>query len=229
MPKEIANLASEILHHPVKVEVTPVSSTAETINQSIYFVERDDKNDLLIHLLQNPKLDQVLVFSRTKYGADKIVKKLVKSNISAQAIHGDKSQNARQNALNNFKDKKTRVLVATDIAARGIDIDDLKYVVNYELSDVSETYVHRIGRTGRAGAEGTSFSFVDGLDLANLRNTEKLIGKKIPVVKDHPFHTDDLIEQKRDSNNKPVPAGNPPSKTQLKKQTEKKKFFRKKR
>jgi len=229
MPKEIANLASEILHHPVKVEVTPVSSTAETINQSIYFVERHDKNDLLIHLLQNPKLDQVLVFSRTKYGADKIVKKLVKSNISAQAIHGDKSQNARQNALNNFKDKKTRVLVATDIAARGIDIDDLKYVVNYELSDVSETYVHRIGRTGRAGAEGTSFSFVDGLDLANLRNTEKLIGKKIPVVKDHPFHTDDLIEQKRDSNNKPVPAGNPPSKTQLKKQTEKKKFFRKKR
>lgn len=214
MPKEIANLASDILVNPIKVEVAPVSSTADTIQQSIYFVEKEDKNDLLIHLLQDKKLDQVLVFSRTKYGADKIVKKLVKSGISAQAIHGDKSQNARQNALNNFKDKKTRVLVATDIAARGIDIDELKYVVNYELSDVSETYVHRIGRTGRAGAEGTSFSFVDGLDLANLRNTEKLIGKKIPVVTDHPYHTSNLVEQKRDSNNKPVAAGQGNKKSQ---------------
>lgn len=204
MPKEIAKLASEILVNPVRVEVAPVSSTADTIQQSIYFVEKDDKTDLLIHLLEDPKLDQVLVFSRTKHGADKIARKLHQSKISAEAIHGNKSQNARQNALNNFKSKKTRVLVATDIAARGIDIDELKYVVNYELSDVSETYVHRIGRTGRAGAEGTSFSFVDGLDLANLRNTEKLIGKKIPVVKDHPYHTDNLVEQKRDSNNKPM-------------------------
>ncbi|HBR12806.1 MAG TPA: DEAD/DEAH box helicase [Chryseobacterium sp.] len=204
MPKEIAKLASEILVNPVRVEVAPVSSTADTIQQSIYFVEKDDKTDLLIHLLEDPKLDQVLVFSRTKHGADKIARKLHQSKISAEAIHGNKSQNARQNALNNFKSKKTRVLVATDIAARGIDIDELKYVVNYELSDVSETYVHRIGRTGRAGAEGTSFSFVDGLDLANLRNTEKLIGKKIPVVTDHPYHTDNLVEQKRDSNNKPM-------------------------
>ena len=203
MPKEIANLASDILVNPVKVEVAPVSSTADTIQQSIYFVDKDDKTDLLVHLLQDPKLDQVLVFSRTKHGADKIARKLHQSKISAEAIHGNKSQNARQNALNNFKSKKTRVLVATDIAARGIDIDELKYVVNYELSDVSETYVHRIGRTGRAGSEGTSFSFVDGLDLANLRSTEKLIGKKIPVVKDHPYHTDNLVEQKRDSNNKP--------------------------
>ncbi|MDN5626912.1 MAG: DEAD/DEAH box helicase [Weeksellaceae bacterium] len=210
MPKEIAKLASEILVNPVRVEVAPVSSTADTIQQSIYFVEKDDKTDLLIHLLEDPKLDQVLVFSRTKHGADKIARKLHQSKISAEAIHGNKSQNARQNALNNFKSKKTRVLVATDIAARGIDIDELKYVVNYELSDVSETYVHRIGRTGRAGAEGTSFSFVDGLDLANLRNTEKLIGKKIPVVKDHPYHTDNLVEQKRDSNNKPMqPRCNP--------------------
>ena len=232
MPKEIANLAADILVKPVKVEVAPVSSTADTIQQSVFFVEKDNKNDLLIHLLQDEKLDQVLVFSRTKHGADKIVKKLVKADISAQAIHGDKSQNARQNALSNFKDKKTRVLVATDIAARGIDIDELKYVVNFELSDVSETYVHRIGRTGRAGAEGTSFSFVDGLDLANLRNTEKLIGKKIPVVKDHPYHTDNLVEQKRDSNNKPVPKGAPKSKTQIKKELEKKikkkTFYRKK-
>lgn len=209
MPKEIAKLASEILVNPVKVEVAPVSSTADTIQQSIYFVEKDDKTDLLIHLLEDPKLDQVLVFSRTKHGADKIARKLHQSKISAEAIHGNKSQNARQNALNNFKSKKTRVLVATDIAARGIDIDELKYVVNYELSDVSETYVHRIGRTGRAGAEGTSFSFVDGLDLANLRNTEKLIGKKIPLVTDHPYHTDNLVEQKRDSNNKPMQARNP--------------------
>lgn len=230
MPKEIANLASDILVNPVKVEVAPVSSTADTIQQSIYFVDKDDKTDLLVHLLQDPKLDQVLVFSRTKHGADKIARKLHQSKISAEAIHGNKSQNARQNALNNFKSKKTRVLVATDIAARGIDIDELKYVVNYELSDVSETYVHRIGRTGRAGSEGTSFSFVDGLDLANLRSTEKLIGKKIPVVKDHPYHTDNLVEQKRDSNNKPfTPRQKPQAKTEVGfKKPKNKGFFRKK-
>ena len=229
MPKEIQKLASEILVNPTKVEVTPVSSTAETINQSVFFVEKDDKNDLLIHLLQDPKLTSVLVFSRTKHGADKIAKKLNQHKISAEAIHGNKSQNARQNALSNFKSGKTRVLVATDIAARGIDIDSLQYVVNFELSDVAETYVHRIGRTGRAGASGTSFSFVDGLDLANLRNTEKLIGKKIPVVTDHPYHTDNLVEQKRDSNNKPVPAGRrlsgPPKKGGAG-AAPKKKFFR---
>lgn len=231
MPTEIAKLASEILVNPVKVEVAPVSSTADTIQQSIYFVDKDNKNDLLIHLLQDQKLDQVLVFSRTKHGADKIARKLNSSKISAEAIHGNKSQNARQNALNNFKSKKTRVLVATDIAARGIDIDELKYVVNYELSDVSETYVHRIGRTGRAGSDGTSFSFVDGLDLANLRSTEKLIGKKIPVVKDHPFHTDNLVEQKRDSNNKPfTPRPKPQAKENIgyKKPKNKSNFFRKK-
>ena len=151
MPKEIEALASDILVNPVKVQVTPVSSTADTIQQSVFFVEKDDKLDLLIHLLEDPKLDQVLVFSRTKHGADKIARRLQKEKISTEAIHGNKSQNQRQNALNNFKSGKTRVLVATDIAARGIDIDFLKYVVNYELSDVSETYVHRIGRTGRAG------------------------------------------------------------------------------
>lgn len=237
MPKEIQQLSSEILVNPVKVEVTPVSSTAETIEQSVFFVEKENKVDLLIHLLKDPKLDSVLVFSRTKHGADKITRKLQKSSIKAEAIHGDKSQNARQNALSNFKSGKTRVLVATDIAARGIDIDSLQYVVNFELSDVSETYVHRIGRTGRAGASGTSFSFVDGLDLANLRNTEKLIGKKIPVVKDHPYHTDNLVEQKRDSNNNPVAVSNrqpqnkqsqgrQPQGKNVKAQPEKKKFFR---
>ncbi|MET3037527.1 DEAD/DEAH box helicase [Chryseobacterium sp. NRRL B-14859] len=207
MPGEIQKLANSILNNPVKVEVTPVSSTADTIKQSVYFVEKENKLNLLAHILKTDISDSVLVFSRTKHGADKIARKLQKDNISAEAIHGNKSQNARQNALNNFKSGKTRVLVATDIAARGIDIDELKFVINFELSDVSETYVHRIGRTGRAGAEGTSISFVDGLDLLNLKNTEKLIGKKIPVIKDHPFHTDDLVAQKRDSNNKPVPAG----------------------
>ncbi|MGE8553518.1 MAG: DEAD/DEAH box helicase [Chryseobacterium jejuense] len=207
MPGEIQKLANSILNNPVKVEVTPVSSTADTIKQSVYFVEKDNKLNLLSHILQNDIADSVLVFSRTKHGADKIARKLQKDEISAEAIHGNKSQNARQNALNNFKSGKTRVLVATDIAARGIDIDELKFVINFELSDVSETYVHRIGRTGRAGAEGSSISFVDGLDLLNLKNTEKLIGKKIPVIKNHPFHTDDLVAQKRDSNNKPAAAG----------------------
>lgn len=212
-PPEIQTLANSMLTNPVKVEVAPVSATADTIQQKVYFVEKDNKLDLLTHILQNDIKESVLVFSRTKHGADKIARKLQSHKISAEAIHGNKSQNQRQNALNNFKSGKTRILVATDIAARGIDIDELKYVVNFELSDVSETYVHRIGRTGRAGAEGSSISFVDGLDLLNLKNTEKLIGKKIPVEKDHPFHTDNLVAQKRDSNNKPFtprpkPQGN---------------------
>ena len=230
-PKEIQELANSMLRNPVKVEVAPVSSTADTINQSIYFVEKDDKLDLLTHILQDEKLDQVLVFARTKHGSDKIARKLHKDNISAEAIHGNKSQNQRQNALNNFKSGKTRILVATDIAARGIDIDELKYVVNFELSDVSETYVHRIGRTGRAGADGSSISFVDSLDLLNLKNTEKLIGKKIPVETDHPYHTDGLVPQKRDSNNKPfTPRPKPQSKENIgyKKPKNKSNFSRKK-
>lgn len=202
-PEEINKLANSMLTNPVKVEVAPVSATADTIQQKVYFVDKNDKLDLLTHILQKDIKESVLVFSRTKHGADKIARKLQSHKISAEAIHGNKSQNARQNALSNFKSGKTRILVATDIAARGIDIDELKYVVNFELSDVSETYVHRIGRTGRAGAEGSSISFVDGLDLLNLKNTEKLIGKKIPVEKDHPFHTDSLVAEKRDSNNKP--------------------------
>lgn len=203
MPSEISQLANSMLTNPVKVEVAPVSATADTINQSVYFVEKNDKMDLLVHILQDHIAESVLVFSRTKHGADKIVRKLEQNHISAEAIHGNKSQNKRQSALSNFKSGKTRVLVATDIAARGIDIDELKYVVNFELSDVSETYVHRIGRTGRAGSEGTSLSFVDGLDLTNLKNTEKLIGKKIPVNRDHPYHTNDLVAEKRDSKNRP--------------------------
>jgi ATP-dependent RNA helicase RhlE len=232
MPTEIQKLADSILNNPIKVSVTPISSTAETIKQAVYFVDKENKLDLLTHILQNSISDSVLVFSRTKHGADKIARKLQSSNISAEAIHGNKSQNARQNALSNFKSGKTRVLVATDIAARGIDIDELKYVVNYELSDVAETYVHRIGRTGRAGAEGSSISFVDGLDLLNLRDTEKLIGMKIPVEKNHPFHTDSLVVEKRDSNNKPFtprskPAGQQKS-DHSKKPKNKSSFFRKK-
>lgn len=210
MPTEIQKLADSILSNPIKVSVTPISSTAETIKQAVYFVDKENKLDLLTHILQNNISDSVLVFSRTKHGADKIARKLQSGNISAEAIHGNKSQNARQNALNNFKSGRTRILVATDIAARGIDIDELKYVVNFELSDVAETYVHRIGRTGRAGAEGSSISFVDGLDLLNLKDTEKLIGMKIHVEKNHPFHTDNLVVEKRDSNNKPfIPRPKP--------------------
>lgn len=231
-PDEIQSLANSILKNPVRVSVAPVSTTAETIQQSVYFVEKENKIDLLTHLLKEKiEAQSVLVFARTKHGADKIARKLHAAKISAEAIHGNKSQNQRQNALTNFKTGKTRVLVATDIAARGIDIDELKYVVNFELSDVSETYVHRIGRTGRAGADGRSISFVDGLDLINLKNTEKLIGKKIPVVKDHPYHTDDLVVTKRDSNNKPfIPKPKPQTKETIgyKKPKNKSNFFRKK-
>ena len=230
-PEEISKLANSMLTNPVKVEVAPVSATADTIQQKVYFVEKEDKLDLLTHILKNDISDSVLVFSRTKHGADKIARKLQSQKISAEAIHGNKSQNQRQNALNNFKSGKTRILVATDIAARGIDIDELKYVVNFELSDVSETYVHRIGRTGRAGADGSSISFVDSLDLLNLKNTEKLIGKKIPVETDHPYHTDGLVPQKRDSNNKPfTPRPKPQSKEKIgyKKPKNKSNFSRKK-
>lgn len=230
-PEEISNLAKSMLTNPVKVEVAPVSATADTIQQKVYFVEKENKLDLLTHILQNDISESVLVFSRTKHGADKIARKLQSQEISAEAIHGNKSQNQRQNALNNFKSGKTRILVATDIAARGIDIDELKYVVNFELSDVSETYVHRIGRTGRAGSDGSSISFVDGLDLLNLKNTEKLIGKKIPVEKDHPFHTDNLVPEKRDSNNKPfTPRPKPQSRENIgyKKPKNKSNFSRKK-
>ena len=229
MPQEIDSLANSILNNPIKVHVAPISSTAETINQSVYFVEKNDKLELLTHLLQEDIRDSVLVFSRTKHGADKIARKLQSHKISAEAIHGNKSQNARQNALSNFKNGKTRILVATDIAARGIDIDDLKYVVNFELSDVSETYVHRIGRSGRAGAEGNSISFVDGLDLINLKNTEKLIGMRIPVEKNHPFHTDNLVAEKRDSNNKsftPRQRPSQPSSSHSKKPNNKSNFTR---
>jgi ATP-dependent RNA helicase RhlE len=181
MPPEIQKLADSILNKPEKVAVTPVSSTAETVQQLLYFVEKNEKRDLLNVLLLNPDIKAALVFSRTKHGANKIAKELLKVRISAEAIHGNKSQTARQTALSNFKSGKTRVLVATDIAARGIDIDDLAYVFNYDLPNIPETYVHRIGRTGRAGASGQAISFCDTEERAYLKDIEKLIGKKVPV------------------------------------------------
>ncbi|MCE3277814.1 MAG: box helicase domain protein [Bacteroidetes bacterium] len=187
MPPEIVKLANTILVNPSKVEVTPVSSTADTIKQFIYFVDKGNKNALLVDILKNQNIKTALVFTRTKHGADKVQKILVKSNIKAEAIHGNKSQNARQRALSGFKDQTIRVLVATDIAARGIDVDELEYVINYDISNIAETYVHRIGRTGRAGANGTAFSFCDAEEKAYLKDIEKLISKKIPVIDNHPF------------------------------------------
>ena len=182
MPPEIVKLASSILQNPSEVSVTPVSSTVDIINQSVYFVDKGNKNALLLDILQDSKIKTALVFTRTKHGADKVVKVLLAKQIKAEAIHGNKSQNARQNALKNFKAQITRVLVATDIAARGIDVDELEYVINFELSNIAETYVHRIGRTGRAGAKGTAISFCDIEEKEYLRDIEKLIGKKVPVV-----------------------------------------------
>ncbi|MDD2916304.1 MAG: DEAD/DEAH box helicase [Candidatus Gracilibacteria bacterium] len=187
MAPEIMKLAEGILRNPEKVEITPVSTTAETITQSVYHVDKGNKNNLLVHLLQDPKIRNVLVFTRTKHGADKVVKFLIGRGIVAEAIHGNKSQNNRQRALSNFKEQTTRVLVATDIASRGIDIDELEYMINYDIPNISETYVHRIGRTGRAGAKGMAISFCDHDDTVFLRDIEKLISQKIPVVESHPF------------------------------------------
>ena len=181
MPAEIKQLSDVLLKDPVKVEVTPVSSTAEIIQQGVYFVEKHDKQQLLVDILQDQSIESLLVFTQMKHAADKLSKKLISCGISAAAIHGNKSQNARQAALENFKSKKIRVLVATDIAARGIDIDQLSHVLNFELPNVPETYVHRIGRTGRAGASGIALSFCCREERAYLRDIERLIKKSVPV------------------------------------------------
>lgn len=182
MPSEIASLVDEILSNPVKAEVDPVSSTVDIIDQTVYFVDKKDKKTLLIKLLRNKAVDSALVFTRTKHGADNIVRALAKARINAQAIHGNKSQTARQLALDNFKSRRTRVLVATDIAARGIDVQELSHVINFDLPNIPETYVHRIGRTGRAGLGGTALSFCDNEEKAYLRDIQKLISRKIPVI-----------------------------------------------
>ena len=208
MPPEIVKLADNILYKPKKVEVTPVSSTAETINQSLYFVDKTMKNALMLDLLQDESIKTVLVFTRTKHGADKVVKVLQRSNIKAAAIHGNKSQNARQNALKAFKEQTLRVLVATDIAARGIDVDELEWVINYDIPNIPETYVHRIGRTGRAGNKGSAISFCSAEERPWLKDIERLINLKIPLVFDHPFQ-----DKGQSSDNKAQQTDKPLAKT----------------
>lgn len=203
MPGAIARLSSSILHQPVRVEVTPVASTAEHVQQTVYLVEKHDKINLLIHLLADGSITQALIFTRTKYGADKLAKALLRARINADAIHGNKTQGARQKALSNFKAGKIRVLVATDIAARGIDIDDLSHVFNFELPDVAETYVHRIGRTGRAGNSGIAFSFCDMTERTLLRDINKLTNQTIPVAEGHLYASDMPFAIAKPSQNNP--------------------------
>jgi len=211
MPKEIIELSNSILTQPVHIEVTPVSSTADTIQQELYYVATNSKKDLLLEILDQQKVKTALVFTRTKHGADKLSKMLNSAGIKTEAIHGNKSQNARQNALRNFKDHSTRVLVATDIAARGIDIDALSFVVNYDIPNIPETYVHRIGRTGRAGKEGKSISFSNAEERAFVKDIQKLIGLQIPVIS-HTF---------------PQPDENEPTTTQVRESHRNKQNFRK--
>ena len=187
MPPEISKMVKTLLVNPVKVEITPVSSTVDRIKQSVYLVDKENKQKQLNHLLKDNSIASALVFTRTKHGADRVVRELAKVKISAQAIHGNKSQNARQIALSNFKSGVTRVLVATDIAARGIDIEELSHVINFNLPNVPETYVHRIGRTGRAGLSGIAISLCEIEEIPYLKDIEKLIGKTIHEVKDHPY------------------------------------------
>ena len=192
MPPEVEKLALSILHDPASVKVDPVSSTVDRIEQSLYMVDKANKKHLLASLLQRPEVESALVFTRTKHGADRVVRELSRAGIQARAIHGNKSQTARQRALTNFKDHTTRVLIATDIAARGIDVDHLTHVINYELPNVPETYVHRIGRTGRAGREGVAFSFCDAEEVPLLKDIQKLIGKEVPIAGGHMYETKEV-------------------------------------
>ena len=201
MPKSIVDLSGKILGNPERVTVKPEQATAEKVDQAVYFVTKGDKPNLLAHVILTEKAESTLVFSRTKHGADKIVRRLAKDKITAEAIHGNKSQNQRQKALGNFKDGKTKVLIATDIAARGIDVSELSLVVNYDLPNVPETYVHRIGRTGRAKASGIALSFCDVEERPYLRDIEKLINQKLPVISDHPY----VDESKEEVGKKPEP------------------------
>ncbi len=187
MPPAIVKLADTILVNPSRVEITPESTTVDAIDQVVYFVDKNNKRHLLRDLLENTDIERALVFTRTKHGADRVARDLSKSGIRSQAIHGNKSQNARQSALADFKAHKTRILVATDIAARGIDIDDLTHVVNFDLPNISESYVHRIGRTGRAGASGKAIAFCDFEEKEYLKDIQKLIGKKVPVMDNHDY------------------------------------------
>lgn len=209
MPLSIANLANSILTKPEMVKVDPVSSTAEKVKQEVYHVVKSMKRNLLKHIIESKNMQQVLVFSRTKHGADRITRELAKVNIPASAIHGDKSQGAREKALAQFKERKIKVLVATDIAARGIDIDSLEWVINYDLPNEPESYVHRIGRTGRAGASGTAISFCDIDERPYLKDIEKLIKFRVKEISEHPFPINSRDEQEHEVNkSKPKPQQN---------------------
>lgn len=194
MAKSIVELSQKILGNPEKITIQPKQTTAEKVEQALYYVDKGDKPKLLIHLVKENNMASTLVFSRTKHGANKIVKILASADIPAEAIHGNKTQNARQKALSNFKEGSTKVLIATDIAARGIDVEDLALVVNYDLPNVAETYVHRIGRTGRAQASGIALSFCDHEEKTYLRDIEKLIRQQIPVIDNHPYFSQSVVD-----------------------------------
>jgi len=208
MPKNIVDLSKKILGSYERVSIKPKQTTAERVRQAVYFVNKSNKIKLLIHLLQKNSIDSVLVFSRTKHGANKIVKQLSKAGIQSEAIHGNKSQVARQKALNNFKKGSTKVLVATDIAARGIDVSELSLVVNFDLPNISETYVHRVGRTGRAKASGLAISFCSADEKPYLKDIEKLIKQKVPIIDEHPYlegKDDVVVKQPQQNRRKPKP------------------------
>ncbi len=208
MPPAIVELSKNILGNPTKVTVKPQQATAEKVEQAVYFVSKKSKPKLLVHLLENNPNSSVLVFSRTKHGADKIVRFLAKANIKSAAIHGNKSQGARQRALGNFKKGELNVLIATDIAARGIDVEELSLVINFDLPNIPETYVHRIGRTGRAKASGIALSFCTIEEKAYLKDIQKLINQQIPIIKKHPYQDDEIEE---------TPPTKKPTKNQRKK------------
>lgn len=209
MPPAISKLADTILTNPEKVAVTPVSSTVESIEQSVYFVGKKDKKRLLAHIMKDCSVVTALVFTRTKRGANTVARELCEAGVGAEAIHGNKSQGARQRALGNFKARRTRVLVATDIAARGLDIDEISHVINYELPNIPETYVHRIGRTGRAGLSGTAISFCDDEEREFLADIHKLIRKKIAVVENHPFTARGTAVEERQEPARNIAAARP--------------------
>lgn len=196
VPNDIISLAQSMLKDPVRIAITPVETTVEKIKQSLYYVLKKDRTNLLIDLLVNPEMTSVLAFTRTKHGANKLVKELLAFGVKADAIHGNKSQNNRQRALSEFKSGKLRVLVATDIAARGIDIDELSHVINYDLPETPETYIHRIGRTGRAGLSGEAYSFCHPEELHLLKAIEKHIKENIRVIKNHAFELDFNVDNK---------------------------------
>lgn len=224
MPMAIRELADTFLNKPEYVSVTPVSSTAEIIQQQIYFVDKTDKRGLLYHLIRNENLSNVLVFVRTKHGADNVVKALKKHGVNAEAIHGDKSQTARQRVLDHFKNKEISVLVATDIAARGIDIESLPYVINFDLPNIPETYVHRIGRTGRAGNGGISISFCSKDEEGYWKDIMKLIKVNVKIIKDHPFPWKDEVpnpDAKPDLRNKKKEGQNKSRKSDASKKNKK--------